>query len=205
LREAAENDALWQWVTYLSEKYLFIDPKVMEMQQPIYTARPIFRNCDDPVPDWGRVSLLDGYEDELEFELPRGWKPKAHREVAEWVPEKLSYIVPDELLEITAQDAGLGVPPLPTDISSKAWAAIRVVFDLFDGAPKSGIGRHEILNAGAWQLARLVAECELPESEAREAYWEAVKGINNGDGKYDAALLERHINDAFSDVCRRPE
>jgi hypothetical protein len=48
-----------------------------------------------------------------------------------------------------------------------------------------------------------VAECELPETEARDAFWEAAKGINNGDGKYDAALIQRHIDDAFVDVCRR--
>jgi hypothetical protein len=102
----------------------------------------------DGVPVWGRVALLDGYEDELEFELPRGWKPKAQRG-AFLVPEKPSYTVPDELLEITAQDAGLGVPPAPTDISMKAWKAIREIFEAFDGAPKNGRGRHEILTAGA--------------------------------------------------------
>ena len=73
--------------------------------------------------------------------------------------------VPDELLEITAQDAGLGVPPLPEDISDKAWVAIKQVFDLLDGAPKNGMGRHEAMNRAAWRLARLVAECELPQAK----------------------------------------
>ena len=48
-----------------------VDPSVMLAMQPIYTARPWFRGCDDPVPIWGRVALLDGYEDVLVPELPR--------------------------------------------------------------------------------------------------------------------------------------
>jgi hypothetical protein len=39
--------------------------------------------------------------------------------------KKLSFTVPDELLEATARDAGVGVPPMPTDISNRAWLAIR--------------------------------------------------------------------------------
>ena len=76
------------------------------------------------------------------------------------------------------------------------------MFEAFDGAPKNGKGRHATLNSGAWQLARLVAECELPEHKAREAYLEAAKNINNSDGKYDAALIQRHLDDAFADLGR---
>jgi hypothetical protein len=43
---------------------------VFQSYQPIYTARPIFRGCVDPVPKWDRVRLLDGYDDELAIELP---------------------------------------------------------------------------------------------------------------------------------------
>jgi hypothetical protein len=71
-----------------------------------------------------------------------------------------------------------------------------------DGSPKGGVGRHAALNTAAWWLARLWAEGEIPEDKAREAYWEATKGINNSDGKYDTGLLARHIDDAFSDVGR---
>ena len=202
LKQAADNEALRAWITVLSEKYTFIDPSVMRAMQPIYTARPIFYGCVDPVPEWGRVRVLDGYEDELEFEMPRGWRPKK-RNGPSWLPEKPQYEVPEELLEITAQDAGLGVPPLPEEISDKAWVAIRQVFDLLDGQPKNGMGRHEALNRAAWQLARLVAECEISQTKAREAFLSAAEGINKGDGKYDVTLIERHIDDAFDDVCRR--
>jgi hypothetical protein len=203
LAEAADNEALRCWIEQLSEKYIFIDPSVIRAMQPIYTARPIFRGMDDPVPAWGRIRVLEGYTDTLEFEMPRGWRPKKHNG-GSWVPEKPQYVVPEELLEVTAQDAGLGVPPLPEEISDKAWQAIKQVFDMLDGSPKNGMGRHEALNRGAWQLARLVAECELPGGKAREAFLKASEGINNNDGKYNVTLIERHIDDAFDDVCRRP-
>ena len=90
LAEAADNKSLCVWITALSEKYTFIDPKVMEAQQPIYTARPWFRGCEDPVPQWGRIRVLDGYEDQLEFEMPRGWRPKKHNG-GSWLPEKPQY------------------------------------------------------------------------------------------------------------------
>ena len=97
----------------------------------------------------------------------------------------------------------MGVPPLPEDISDKAWIAIRKVFEMLDGNPKNNIGRHEALNRAAWQLARLVAECELTVAKAREAFLKAAEGIKNNDGKYSADVIERHIDDAFDDVCRR--
>jgi hypothetical protein len=206
LAEAADNNALWNWVEGLSARNIFIDPSVMRAMQPIYTARPWFRGCKDPVPEWGRMRVLDGYEDQLEFEMPPKKRGGAHGHDSNggsWLPEKPQYVVPEELLEITAQDAGLGVPPLPEEISDKAWGAIKQIFDLLDGQPKGGMGRHEALNRGAWQLARLVAECELPQTKAREAFLSAAEGINNNDGKYDVTLIERHIDDAFDDVCRR--
>jgi hypothetical protein len=199
LKEAVENDVLQFWLDGLSERHTFIDPAVMRAQQPIYTARPIFYGCDNPVPDWGRVKLLDGYEDELGFEPPRRQVKKVQASLS--MPGDLrppSTDLSQEYLDLTEQYAGRGVVPVE-EISDRAWAAIKQVFDLFDGAPKNGKGRHETLNAGAWRLARLVAESELPEATAREAYWEASKGINNEDGKYDAALIQRHLDDAFAD------
>jgi hypothetical protein len=135
LNRLAENDALMLWADNLSRKYHWIDPLVFQSYQPIYTARPIFRGCGDPVPEWGRIRLLDGYDDELAIELPLVKKAREHTDVV-WIPEKpVLYQVPDELLEITAQDAGLGVPPLPDDISDKAWSCIKHVFDVLDGCP----------------------------------------------------------------------
>jgi hypothetical protein len=204
LKEAVDNESLNLWITGLSEKYTFIDPSVMRAMQPIYTARPLFIGCDDPMPDWGRVRLLDGYEDELVPELPRGMKKKIVATVDNGLPDirPPSQGISQEYWDLTEQYAERGVVPVE-EISDRAWSAIKEVFNLFDGAPKNGRGRHETLNAGAWRLARLVAECELPEDKARVAYLKAAEGINNGDGKYDAALIQRHLDDAFSDVCGR--
>jgi hypothetical protein len=202
LKEAADNEALWHWLTALAEKYTFIDPRVMQAHHIIYTARPIFYGCADPVPEWSRVRVLDGYDDELRFELPRGWRKPKIRKGSSWVPDKPKYQVPEELLDITAQDAGLGVPPLPEEISAKALEVIRQILELFDGSPKNGKGRHETLNLGAWWLARLVAECELTIKMARRAFFKAAKGIKNHDGKYDAKRIRQHFTDAFADVRR---
>lgn len=207
LNEAADNEALWQWVVGLSEKYLAIDPKVMEPQQPIYTARPIFDpGCSDPVPVWGRVRLLEGHEDKLVLELPRHRKKKKH------APEIVSEPFPDWTDEIIASDAGLGVHPIEpaTKISDKAAIAIKRIFEALDGCPHPGgvklgdksYGRHDQLNTAAYWLARLYAEGELPKADAYGAFFDAAKGINNSDGKYDADLLQRHIDDAFADICR---
>jgi hypothetical protein len=87
--------------------------------------------------------------------------------------------------------------------SSKAWDAIRRAFYELDGCPKgTDGGRHKTLTKVAWELANLVAEGELPEKLAREAYLEAADGIKNGDGKYDAAAIQRRIDDAFADIGR---
>jgi hypothetical protein len=213
LNRPAENEALMLWADNLSRKYHWIDPLVFQSYQPIYTARPIFHGCGDPVPEWGRIRLLDGYDDELAIELPLVKKAREHTDVvlipAIWMPDKRQYQVPEELLDITAQDAGLGVPSLPDDTSDKAWSCIKHVFDVLDGCPdpnrpkKLGGARHLTLAHCAWTLAKLVAECELPKEQARAAFFEAAKEIRNGDGKYDAALIERHIDDAFVDLGKR--
>jgi uncharacterized protein with PhoU and TrkA domain len=74
---------------------------------------------------------------------------------------------------------------------------------MLDGCPKgTDGGRNKTLTKAAWELANLVAEGELPKQLAREAYFEAAEGINNNDGKYDAAAIQRHLDDAFADVGR---
>jgi hypothetical protein len=202
LTEAADNEALRLWAIGLSEKFPAIDPTVFRAMQPIYTARPIFWDCTDPVPEWGRVWVLDGYEDAVELELPKIKSIRA-RARANSLPDSItcSDDMPDEWLELTAAYEGRGIHPIE-DISDKAWIAIRSIFNSLDGCPKNGKGRHETLNRVAWWLARLVAECELTEAKARDAYFKAAEGINNSDGKYDAALIERHLDDAFADIGR---
>lgn len=199
LAEPVDNEVLRLWATALSEKCPFIDPSVMLAHQPIYTARPIFERCSDPVPAWGRVRLLEGYEETLAIELPKT-KPKHQSESTRAPNLRVCNDAPDWLLEAAEADEGLGVSII--DISDEAWPAIRSIFHMLEGSPKGGVGRHVALNTAGWWLARLWAEGEIPEDKAREAYWKAVEGINNSDGKYDDALLRRHIDDAFADVGR---
>ena len=193
LNEAVDNDVLRYWLTGLSEKFIAIDPSVMLAMQPIYTARPWFYGCSDPVPEWGRVALLDGYEDELVPELPRHHKQKKH------ACEIVSDPIPDWMVDIAEADPGCGVAPLEpaTKISDKAALAIKKIFEALDGCPHPGgvklgdksYGRHDQLNTAAYWLAKLFAEGELPKADAYDAFFKAAEGINNGDGKYDADLL----------------
>jgi hypothetical protein len=201
LNEAVDNEILRYWITCLSEKYIAIDPSVMLAMQPIYTARPWFHGMADPVPVWSRVRLLDGYEDVVVPELPRGFKAKKHKSQS---TVHVCSDMPDWMVDLAEVDAGFGIAPVSpaTEISNKAWSAIRQIIEMLDGCPKNGKGRHESLNRAAYWLAKLYAEGELPEGEARDAFFTAAEGINNSDGKYDAALLQRHIDDAFSDIGR---
>jgi hypothetical protein len=208
LTRPADNDALYYWAEGLSiaRPDLRLDPTVLRAMQPIYTARPIFRGMTDPVPAWGRVTILDGYTDEVELELPRvrerKKKPKAWSVICNDMPEWM--------VSLAEGDTGLGVHPeeaAPENGSERAWLAIRRIFNMLDGcgiAPKINLqGRHKTLTKAAWELANLVREGELSEQLAREAFLEAVKGIYNGDEKYSADNLECRINDAFRDVGGR--
>jgi hypothetical protein len=206
LAEPADNAVLRLWAESLSEKQTFIDPSVMREMQPIYTARPIFYGCSDPVPSWSRVRILDGHEDHLELQLKKHKaKVKSYRNLQ--MPSAHPVLVctdcPEELLELMEQDGRAGVHPVE-EISDKAWSAIKQIFELLDGCPKRGVGRHEALNTASYWLAKLWFEGEITEAKALEAYWDAVKGINNSDKKYNDKLLERHISDAFTDVRRKP-
>jgi hypothetical protein len=106
---------------------------------------------------------------------------------------------PDWMVGLAAEDAGAGVVVL--DTSDKAWGAIRRAFAALDGCATGR--RHMTLNKVAWELVKLTAEGELSETLARDAFWAAVNGINNSDGRYDRVLLQRHIDDAFADIGRR--
>jgi hypothetical protein len=198
LAEAADNEALVAWADELSQRQpgLRLDPSVMLANQAIYTARPVWDGYSDPVPSWGRVAVLDGIEDVAALDLPCGGRAKARHtgNVASMEGE-----IPAWMLGAAAQDAGRGVVAL--DTSDKAWGAIRRAFAALDGC---GSGRrHRTLNKAAWELARLVNEGELSRELACKAFLEAAGGIDNSDGEYDAAAIERRVNDAFADVDRR--
>ena len=197
LAEAADNEALYQWADALSRRApaLRLDPSVMRAMQPIYTARPLFVGCSDPVPAWGRVAELDGCEDVVALDLPPVRKAKARTSA----PTILCADTPDWMLPVAAADAGRGVVVL--DTSEKAWMAMRRAFAALDGCTTGR--RHMTLNKAAWELARLVIEGELPEALARKAFLNAAMSIDNSDDRYDLALLSRHIDDAFADLGRR--
>jgi hypothetical protein len=174
-----DNDTLYGWADALSRSRpdLKLDPSVFRAMQPIYTARPIFRGMTDPVPEWSRVRLLDGCEDYVTLELPRIHKAKKREAWSEHVifgPPRICTEMSDEMIEATEADAGLGVAEL--DTSDKAWRAIKHIFELLEGCPKAGgQGRHLTLTKAGWELACLVAEGELTETLAREAYWKAAE------------------------------
>jgi hypothetical protein len=206
LAEPVDNAVLKLWAEGLSEKHTFIDPSVLREMQPIYTARPIFYGCSDPVPEWGRVRILDGHEEHLELNLKKHKARVKSYRTLESPSTRAVHVcsdAPEELLELIELDAGKGVAPVE-EISDKAWSSIKQIFELLDGCPKRGVGRHEALNTASYWLAKLWFEGEITEAKALEAYWDAVKGINNSDKKYDNKLLERHISDAFADVRRKP-
>jgi hypothetical protein len=204
LSQPAPNESLYAWCEDLSRRQgsLRLDPSVMLAQQPIYSARPIFRDMKDPVPEWSRARLLDGYEDYAMIEVPR---VHHHRSKARHAAGLICTDVPPELLEMTMEDAGCGVHwAEATEPSDKAWKAIRRAFELLDGCPKpGGDGRHKTLTKVAYELACLVNEGEVPRALARDAYFEAAEGISNYDGKYDAAAIERRLDDAFADIGRK--
>jgi hypothetical protein len=158
----------------------------------------------DPVPAWGRVRLLDGYEDQVELDLHHVSKRKKRKPKALAVPQGVvCNDLPEWLLDLTERDAGLGIHTF--DTSDKAWSAIRRIFEKLDGcgiAPKIGrFGRFETLRKSAWELAHLVADGELSEKLARDAFLKAAEGIHNGDGKYND--LEDRWQSAITDVGGR--
>jgi hypothetical protein len=87
--------------------------------------------------------------------------------------------------------------------------AIKRIFEKLDGCPKPGAkqkeggSRHYTMTACAYELACLVAEGELPEKLAREAYEKAAEGIKR-EGRYsDPNEIQRRLDDAFADVGGR--
>jgi hypothetical protein len=205
LSRPADNDVLYWWTESLSASRpeLKLDPSVMQAMQPIYTARPIFRGMDDPVPSWGRVRVLDGADDFLTLSLARVRKAKK-RGGAGSAKAPRRGDMPEGMAEATMNDEGPGPEPGPTEASEKAWIAIRRIFEMLDGCPKAGGGgRHKTLTRAAWELANLAAERELPKRLALKAYLQAARGINNSDNKYDRAAIKRRCRDAFADVFGR--
>jgi hypothetical protein len=163
--EAADNQRLHAYVENLWREYpgLRIDPSVMQAHQIIYTGRPVFDGCGDPVPRWGRVRMLDGADDYLKLDVPKGARTRQRKRTE--LPKIICTDIPEHMLEGFARDASLGVEEL--DTSHRAWLAIRRIFAKLDGCPKGNDGgRYKNLRNSAWELACLVADCELTEEVA---------------------------------------
>jgi hypothetical protein len=180
LAEASENARISAWLKQLHLKYPFIDAGVCDPGHVIYTSRPKFVGWKDPVPEWGRVRLLDGYEEVIAPDLPRAApiRRKSSRPVVVDVGP-----LPEWLLELAEQDAGMGVHPLTKSASSRARTAVKRIFDLLQDCPKAGCddkkggSRHWTLTATAFELACLVSEDELPWRLAMRVFLTAARGI----------------------------
>jgi hypothetical protein len=209
LAEAVENARLSAWLKQLHLKYPFIDASVCDPGHVIYTARPKFVGWKDPVPEWGRVRLLDGYEEVIAPDLPRAapMRRKSMRPVLAVVEP-----LPEWLLEATEQDAGKGVQPPVTDATPRAQAAIKRIFELLADCPKAGCddrkggSRHWTLTATAWELACLVREDDLPWRQAMRVFLTAGRGIkHSANGTvYDREAIKRRGRDAFYRLLGHP-
>jgi hypothetical protein len=80
LAQPEDNDALEAWVESIAQRHpgLKLDPSVIRAQQLIFTARPLFRGCRDPVPVGCLVRVLSGDTDCVAHE-PYEHKPKRKR------------------------------------------------------------------------------------------------------------------------------
>jgi hypothetical protein len=183
LSRSVANELLLAWAEALHDARpdLGLDPSVFQPYQPIFTGRPIFRGCSDPVPEWGRVRLLDGSEESIDVEamgLPKAHKPRAARMLTREPPKCAD--IPDWLLEATTNSDGWGVRTIVTSLKAKK--AIKRVFQKLDGCGRPGkegdVGRNKALLHCAWELGCLVVEGELTEALARKAYWEAATGTD---------------------------
>jgi hypothetical protein len=206
LTEALNNDVICTWLDHLHDQIPAVDPSIGRAGQPIFTARPIFRGGTDPVPEWGRVRLLDGSEDAVVPPTLNAAARKRKQQQPGWHP---SLPAPDwardlsaEYLDLCEQYAGRGVCPI--DTSEKARRTIRQVFEMLQGCPTGhDDGRHKTLTKGAWLLGCMVSEGEMGLRKALRAYLSAAAGINNKDKKYDREAVKRRCRDAFADVWGR--
>jgi hypothetical protein len=138
----------------------------------------------------------------VELELPRVRKRKK-REPKVIIQSAENVVCSDAPEWMLEGDAGLGIQP--DEPTFRAWSAIKRIFEKLDGcgvAPKIGnLGRFETLRKSAWELAHLVADGELSEKLAKEAFLKAAEGIHNADGKYND--LEDRWQSAIDDVGGR--
>jgi hypothetical protein len=209
LAEASENARISAWLKHLHLKYPFIDASVCDPGHVLYTSRPRFVGWKDPVPKWGQVRRLDGYEEVIAPDLPRAAlirRRSMSPVVADIGP------LPPWLLEVAAQDAGRGVQPLVKDATPRARAAVKRIFELLQNCPKAGCdgrkggSRHWTLTATAFELACLVSEDELPWRQAMRVFLTAACGIKrSANGTvYDNEAIKRRGRDAFYRLLGHP-
>jgi hypothetical protein len=207
LSELVDNEVLRCWAKEFKEKHpeLNMDPGVIHPIQLIFTARPIFEGCSDPVPPEGRVAILEGSAKYYGYSFARYQPPEPIKSNGYHIPIKkvMCHDLPEEAWEMTARDAGKGVCPI--DTSRKAQKIIKhCVFEALEGCPKpGGKSRHDTFRDAGWALACLVSEGELTQEVAEKAYWKAAEGINNSDKAWTAAKIAEQLKGAFDRVGRR--
>jgi hypothetical protein len=200
LSETMDLDAILAWLSTLKYKRpdLCIDPSVMDPNHITYTARPIFDGWSDPVPEWGRVRILDGYEDFVTLDMTNV-KPRKRNHSGQSF-HRASMDIPKELLLALEEDAGLGAGELHYELTEKGRKAIHRAFDMLDGCPKGNDrGRHrEMLEVG-FELVGLHLEQEFTKRVAMRTFLTAAKNIKrtvNGRTYTDADIKD-HMRTAF--------
>jgi hypothetical protein len=205
LSDPADNNALCQWCEALAKEYqdLNLDPSVLRPIQEIYTARPVFADGCDPVPVDKRVVILDGPAGQVSTSslLGPASAPPPKRSFPPPQPIPLEEAVPEWLLPLLETDAGLGVTPVDTNPTDKAWNAIARIYD--DLKYCSQGERNNSLRKAGWELACLVSEGEMPEAMARDAYFGAAANIPNDDDEYPDDRIQELLDLAFDKVFGR--
>jgi hypothetical protein len=180
LSQPLDIDAILAWLSTFKGKRpdLCIDPSVMDPNHITYTARPTFVGWSDPVPEWGRVRILDGYEDFVTLDMTNVQPRKRNHSRQSF--HRLSTPIPEELLLLTENDAGLGVGELHYELTEKGRNAIHRAFDVLDGCPKGNDrGRHQEMLETAWELASLYFEQEITKKFAMQTFFAAAKNIKH--------------------------
>jgi hypothetical protein len=204
ISEHVDNELLSMWITAFANEHpeLGIDPSVMDPEHIIYTARPTFKGCTDPVPPECRVAILDGPAGQIPadwfgFRLKPTREPKPKVDIP--TPQTVSEDAPDWIPEA---DTGCGVVPMW--LNQKAADAIKIIHTALNGCPPAvpqispkGNGRHFTLNSAAYWMMKLVAEGELSEKEAADAYFSAASQIKM-DNKYNGDAIQAHWDYVWS-------
>jgi hypothetical protein len=176
--------SMYLWAKELARKRpeLRLDSSVFEPNHIIFTGRPRFEECYDPVPAGCRVTVLEGDVKYFVGPFPAPL-PEPIKNVNGCIPIgeiKVCHDLPEWLMEPTANDAGCGVA-MKDEPSPKAKKRIKFWFEVLNGCgtgKKTGeFGRHNTLRDTSWEALRLASEGEAIEHEIVGAWRAATQGI----------------------------